>query len=103
MKKWLICICLSLLLAAATWAQPPNFDYGVFITNTAGYVVNGNVYDIPTFGDFDDDLDQDLMVGVFFNGNIYYYQNTAGPGNPPVFSTYSVLQADGVNISVTYG
>ena len=101
-RNWLS-VGMGILIAVIAWAQAPNFDYGILITNSAGYLVNGNVYDIPTFGDWDDDGDQDLMVGVFFNGNIYYYQNTAGAGNAPVFSTYTYLQADGANISVTYG
>lgn len=103
MIKRALCIAVGLGIAVAAWAQAPNFDYGYFITNEAGYIVDDNVYDIPTFGDWDDDGDQDLMVGVFFSGNIYYYQNTAGAGSVPVFAPYTILQADGVNISVTYG
>jgi hypothetical protein len=103
MTRSMLSILIGILVAVSVWAQAPNFDYGILITNAAGYMVNGNVYDIPTFGDWDDDGDQDLMVGVFFSGNIYYYQNTAGAGNAPVFSAYTVLQADGANISVTYG
>jgi 2',3'-cyclic-nucleotide 2'-phosphodiesterase (5'-nucleotidase family) len=103
MRKGFLIFGVCLLLAVTARAQTPNFDYGYFVSNAAGYIVNGNVYDIPTFGDWDQDGDQDLMVGVFFNGNIYYYQNTAGPNNTPVFAPYTILQADGVNISVTYG
>ncbi|RJP73431.1 MAG: hypothetical protein C4524_14695 [Candidatus Zixiibacteriota bacterium] len=103
MYRILMCLGAGLLLVAAAAAQAPNFDYGIFVTNTSGYVVNGNIYDIPTFGDWDADGDQDLMVGVFMNGNLYYYQNTAGAGNTPAFADYVVVQADGITISVTYG
>ncbi len=103
MKRIILCLAVCALLAVAAWAQAPNFDYYYYVTSDAGYIVNGNVYDIPTFGDWDDDGDQDLMVGVFFNGNVYYYANFAGAGNPPEFADYVVLQADGINISVSYG
>ena len=67
-------------------------------------IVSGNqVYDIPTFGDWDCDGSQDLMVGVFYSGNIWYYHNTAAAGQPPVFEAHSMVQADGANIQVTYG
>ncbi len=42
----------------------------------------------PAVGDLDGDGDTDLLFGES-NGNIYYYENTAGPGNPPVFSQVS--------------
>jgi hypothetical protein len=103
MNRNVLCICLGLLLAAASWAQSPNYDYPYFVNSAEGIIVNGNVYDIPTFGDWDCDGDQDLMVGVFYNGNIWYYQNTAGAGQPPVLAAHTMVQADGSNISVTYG
>ena len=103
MKK-LLPILACILLSAAVWAQAPNYDYPYFLSNSEGIIISTNqVYDIPTFGDWDADGDQDMMVGVFFNGNIWYYQNTAGVGMPPVFSAHSVVTADGSPISVTYG
>ncbi|TKJ40639.1 hypothetical protein CEE37_06660 [candidate division LCP-89 bacterium B3_LCP] len=102
MKK-LCCLLTVFLFAAATWAQAPNFDYGYLITNDEGYIVEGNVYDAPEFGDWDDDGDQDMMVGVFYNGNIYYYENVALPGIEPEFAPYYEITADGSPISVSYG
>jgi hypothetical protein len=102
MKK-LFAILACIMLNAAAWAQAPNYDYPYLITNSAGYIVNGNMYDIPCFGDWDCDGDQDLMVGVYNYGNIYFYRNIAGAGQSPVFDANMVLQADGVNITVTYG
>ncbi len=102
MLRKLLCTCTCILLAGAAWAVP-NFDYGYLVTNAEGYIVGENVYDIPAFGDWDDDGDQDMMVGVFYSGNIFYYQNTAGVGAPPAFANHTVLQADGVSIAVTYG
>lgn len=39
----------------------------------------------PTFGDLDGDNDLDMMLGDY-NGFIHYFINTAGAGNPAVFS-----------------
>ncbi len=40
----------------------------------------------PAFGDVDGDGDEDLMLGEEFGG-LYYFENTAGMGNPSVFSS----------------
>lgn len=101
MRK-LHCLLLCILLAAAAWAQAPNFDYSYFVTNQEGYIVEGNVYDAPCFGDWDDDGDLDMMVGVFYYGNVYYYENIS-TGIEPEYAPYELLQADGSAISVTYG
>lgn len=39
----------------------------------------------PTFGDLDGDNDLDMMLGDY-NGFVHYFTNTAGAGNPAVFS-----------------
>jgi hypothetical protein len=38
----------------------------------------------PTFGDLDDDGDDDMLIGAF-NGQIHYFINTAGAGNTANF------------------
>jgi len=38
----------------------------------------------PTFGDLDNDGDEDMMLGDY-HGNIHYFRNTAGAGNPSTF------------------
>ena len=101
MKK-LTCVAVCFLFAITAWAQAPNFDYPFYMQCESGRIVDGNVYDIPECGDWDDDGDTDLMVGVFFSGNIYYYENIS-TGIEPEFADYVVVTADGNPISVTYG
>lgn len=44
----------------------------------------------PTFGDLDNDGDEDMILGEY-TGYSYYFQNTGGAGNPAIFNTYSIL------------
>lgn len=90
-----------ILVSAIAVAQPPNFDYPYFITNPEGYITENNEYLIPSFGDWDDDGDQDLMVGVLYFGNIYYYENVS-TGTSPEFALKELLRADGQVISAGY-
>jgi hypothetical protein len=90
-----------LVLVATSFAQPSNFDYPCFVTNPEGYITEDNEYLIPTFGDWDDDGDPDMMVGVLYYGNIYYYENVS-PTGPPEFSPREMLMADNQAISVGY-
>lgn len=47
-----------------------------------------NIYSMaPTFGDLDNDGDKDLIIGDA-NGQLHYFENTAGLGNAAVFANY---------------
>lgn len=100
-KAFFTVILLSVSFLA--FGEAPDFDFPYFISNESGYIVSDNVYDIPHAGDWDADGDIDLLVGVFYSGNIQYYENTAGAGVEPEFDDFVLLQADGSNIQVTYG
>lgn len=41
----------------------------------------------PTFGDLDHDGDEDLIIGDY-NGQLHYFENTAGPSHPAIFSRH---------------
>ncbi|MBU0520253.1 hypothetical protein KKA00_04665 [bacterium] len=102
MKRTILCLLTCLLLATAVWAQAPNFDYPYWLEAPEGIIVQDNYYCIPEFGDWDDDNDLDMMLGVFYSGNIFYYENVSTTVTPE-FANHVVLQADGANIAVTYG
>lgn len=101
MNKTTIKILSLLLFCGYTGAQTPNFDYPYLITNPEGYIIEDNQYSKPCFGDWDDDGDLDLMVGVFWYGNIYYYENIS-TGIEPEFAAGELIEADGAILSVTY-
>ncbi len=44
----------------------------------------------PTFGDLDDDGDEDMILGEY-TGYCYYLENTGGAGNPAIFNTFTML------------
>lgn len=44
----------------------------------------------PTFGDIDNDGDKDMIVGDS-NGQLHYFENSGGAGNPAIFSTHVAL------------
>ena len=54
----------------------------------------------PTFGDLDNDGDEDLVLGEY-SGYCYYFENTGGAGNTAIFNTYVMLNGSDANPLVT--
>ena len=94
---------LLVLLAVAAFAQTPEFASPVAI-EASGVAINvgygGNAS--PFVVDWNGDGKQDLLLGQFDGGKIRYYENI-GENFAPVFGDFVYLQADGSDISLTYG
>jgi len=56
----------------------------------------------PTFGDLDGDGDTDLLVGEQ-NGFVLFFENTAGAGVPPVFSSTPLQLSDQNGVPIDVG
>lgn len=95
----------SLLLAFICFtalSDLPEFSSPFFVqANGTDLVVDGSVPD-PYVADWDGDGVKDLIVGQFSQGKIRLYLNS-GTNASPVFTTYSFLQADGSDITMSYG
>jgi hypothetical protein len=54
---------------------------------------------VPCFGDMDNDGDEDMFLGDG-DGELHYFENTAGPGQAMSLAPYITLQADGDNLDL---
>jgi hypothetical protein len=96
-------ICCSVVLAAAfcALASPPVYQSAVFI-QAGGVNIDVGYYASPCVYDWNGDGLKDLILGEFNNGNIRLYLNS-GTNQAPVFTTYSLMAADGITITLPYG
>jgi hypothetical protein len=105
-QEVIITIRLSVLLsllAAVAFAETPVFDTPVAI-EANGVPINvgtgGNAS--PFLVDWNGDGRQDLLLGQYLYGKVRYYENV-GEDTAPAFGDFAYLQADGADISLTYG
>ena len=94
---------LLTLLAVVAFAQTPVFDAPVAIEANGGPInvgAGGNAS--PFLVDWNGDGKQDLLLGQYMYGKVRYYENV-GEDTAPAFGDFVYLQADGSDISLTYG
>jgi hypothetical protein len=97
------CLILFVGIAAISIAQTPIFDEPVPIVANGVPInvgVGGNAS--PFLIDWNGDGKQDLLLGQYYLGKVRFYENI-GTNFNPVFSDFVYLQADGADISVSYG
>jgi hypothetical protein len=94
---------LLALFALAAFAQTPVFDAPVAIEANSGPInvgTGGNAS--PFVVDWNGDGKRDLLLGQYDGGKVRFYENI-GEDTAPVFGDFSYLQADGSDITLTYG
>jgi len=101
MHKYLSIVIL--LLVSISYAETPVFADPVNIQANGSNInvgYGGNAS--PFMIDWDGDNKQDLLLGQYDGGKIRFYTNTGTHYNP-TFGDFVYLQADGIDISVSYG
>jgi hypothetical protein len=94
--------CMIALAAAfCAFASPPMYQNAVFL-QAGGVNIDVSYYGSPCVYDWNGDGLKDLILGEFNYGNIRLYLNS-GTNAAPVFTTYTLLAADGVAITLPYG
>ena len=94
---------LFALLAVVAFAQTPVFDAPVALEANGGPInvgYGGNAS--PFVVDWNGDGKQDLLLGQYDGGKVRFYENI-GADSAPEFGDFAYLQADGSDISLTYG
>ncbi len=94
-------IVATLIAAAVSQAALPQFA-APFKVQAGGGDLTVELIADPFMVDWNGDGLNDLIVGQFTGGKIRFYPNT-GTNQEPAFSGYTYLQADGADITTTYG
>lgn len=91
---------------------PPTFAAGTKIKASGSNIHVGTYMSVPCASlalltgpvklDWNEDGKKDLLVGTFYHGSVYYFQNN-NMDNIPDFIAGTKLYADGSEISVPYG
>ena len=95
-------VFLLLLSVTAAFADLPSFSSPFFVqANGTDLIVSASIPD-PCVVDWDGDGLKDLVIGQFSTGKIRFYPNS-GTNENPVFTTYTFIQAGGIDITMSYG
>jgi len=95
----LITACIVFPAAAQ---EIPNFSPGSYLRAGDVPILGNNGFSAPEVADWNADGKKDLLVGVYYYGNIFLYLNQ-GTDEEPVFTEGVYLEADGSPIRVGYG
>lgn len=87
--------------------EPPIPEQPVTLAPPQNLTSNGSIIDVgyngsPLVVDWNGDGLKDLITGQFDWGYLLLYLNS-GTNDAPLFTTYTLLEADGVVISLPYG
>jgi len=94
-------VFLFLLVPLAAYASVPSFHEPV-IVQADGVNIEVSLIADPFMADWNDDGLNDLLVGEFTMGKVSFFKNI-GTNQSPSFTFSGYLQADGADISVSYG
>lgn len=98
--KTILFSSLVFLFAGALYADLPEFT-SLGKINDGGAPIDLTT-PVPTMVDWNNDGNKDLIIGDFYNGNIYLYINQ-GTNLNPVFNGSSKIESNGTPITTTYG
>jgi hypothetical protein len=93
---------MFVFLSGGCLAYQPVFRPGVYVEANGSpldVTMNDKGYSAPNVCDWNNDGRKDLLVGQFWDGKVRLYLNS-GTDSLPVFTTYTYLQAGGVDIAV---
>ncbi len=93
---------LCLLFSAILFAADPEFGPWQYVEANGTPIELSIGHANPCMVDWDGDMLKDLLVGQYSGGKIRFYKNS-GSNIAPVFTTFSYMQADGVDLAVSYG
>ena len=99
--------CFFLFTFTLSFGQAvPDFKVGQMLTfsNGSNLIQPSQIISVPCAVDWNGDGARDLLVGYFFNGNVYQFINS-GTTLSPVFTQggQTTVTAGGNSISVAYG
>jgi hypothetical protein len=96
----LLFVLLTVLVSLAM-ADPPVYKSFLYM-ECAGNQIDVGYYGAPCITDWNGDGKKDMILGQFTAGNIRFYANE-NTNDSPVFNSYSMLKADGSNITLPSG